>query len=61
VYGSKDAGIPVADVHNTAERISGVELYEFTGDHFDAYDNGAHIQEIVEKEITFFTAHLSGA
>jgi dipeptidyl aminopeptidase/acylaminoacyl peptidase len=55
VYGTKDQGIPVDDVLRTSKLIKNVELFSFDGDHFDAYDGGAHINAIVKKEVEFFS------
>jgi dienelactone hydrolase len=58
VYGTKDQGIPVADVQRTAKLIKEVELFSFDGDHFDAYDGGANHSVIVKKEVEFLKQKL---
>jgi dipeptidyl aminopeptidase/acylaminoacyl peptidase len=58
VYGSKDQGIPVDDVQRTSNFIKNVEMFCFDGDHFDAYDGGAHHAAIVAKEVEFFRKHF---
>jgi len=59
VYGLKDQGIPVDDVQRTSNFIKDVEMYSFDGDHFDAYDDGAHNAAIVKREVEFFVKHLT--
>ncbi len=58
VYGLKDQGIPVEDVERTADLIAKVERFTFDGDHFEAYDQGAFVDEIIEREIRFLKARL---
>ena len=58
VYGLKDQGIPVDDVERTANLIKDVEMFSFDGDHFDAYDDGAHHAVIVKREVEFFRKKL---
>jgi pimeloyl-ACP methyl ester carboxylesterase len=59
VYGLRDQGIPLDDVERTANLIREVEHYAFDGDHFDAYDGGACIEPIVERQIKFLRKHLN--
>jgi len=58
VYGLKDQGIPVDDVQRTSNFIKDVEMFAFDGDHFDAYDGGAHQVMIVKKEVEFLSRKL---
>jgi len=58
VYGSDDAGIPLDDVRRTIALTKQVESFEFPGDHFDAYDGGKCIDDIVARETEFFVKHL---
>ncbi|MBW2713540.1 MAG: prolyl oligopeptidase family serine peptidase, partial [Deltaproteobacteria bacterium] len=58
VYGLKDQGIPAVDVERTADLITQVERFTFDGDHFEAYDKGAFVDEIIEREVRFLKSHL---
>lgn len=57
IYGSKDAGVPVAAVEATIARTRGADSYCFDGDHFDVYQGPVH-DDIVAREVAFFDTHL---
>lgn len=58
-YADKDRGILMSDVEATAAKISQCELWKFSGDHFDCYDNGKVNRQCIDKQLAFLSKHLS--